>query len=133
MRKIPLKFRLIAAGFYVILAMVSISMPFASIPIFGLLWPNTKTTHPLIDRSGRDALNYALNHSLSMLVVVSFFVILSITCPVNCQDKSFDNLILSILGLVQATYLISSIIAGIFALRGYHFNNRLIYPFVLDE
>ena len=133
MRKIPLKFRLVAAGFYVILAMVSISMPFAAIPILGLVWTNTKTIHPLLDRSGRDSFNYALNHSLSMLIFVSFFVILSITCPINCQDQSFDNFILSTFGLIQATYFISSIIAGIFALRGYSFNNRLIYPFVIDE
>jgi hypothetical protein len=67
------------------------------------------------------------------LIAAGFYVILSITCPVSCQDKSFDHFILSTLGLVQATYFISSIIAGIFALRGYQFNNKLIYPFVLDE
>jgi uncharacterized Tic20 family protein len=103
-------------------------------PIVALFsWRVTKNIHPFVDRSGRDAVNCALNMLVGTLSSILFCTfIFSVTCGVGNQDPTLFFISLFILCCVELAYFINSVITGIFALRGYSFKSRLIYPFIKE-
>jgi uncharacterized protein len=123
---IPLKFRLLAAGFHVAAIMTSIGL--FLVPI---VWISTRQLHPFVDRSGKDAINCMLNSLMgTMLFTLLCVFVFAITCGTGSQDPSLLFLTLIPLSLVIIIYSINSIIAAIFAFGGYNFKSRLIYPFI---
>jgi uncharacterized Tic20 family protein len=110
---------------------------FISLPII-LFWPIvswgawqiTKTIDPFVDLAGQDVLNYTLGNSIAIFcLTVALFVINGTLYKV----KYFHEVSLAILILVVATFVMTSVVAGIFALRGYRLNNILIHPFWRDR
>jgi uncharacterized Tic20 family protein len=126
---IPLKFRLIAAGLHAIGL-----IPTMAAIITPLLWIMTKEIHPFVDLSGRDAINCAVNTFIGTMISVLFCVfVFSVTCGVGNQDPTLILWSFVLFCGVSIAYFINSMIAGIFAFRGYRFQSRLIYPFIRDE
>jgi uncharacterized Tic20 family protein len=124
---IPLKFRLIAAGFHVINVLFSS----LSTPLVWLLWMFTKQLDPFVDRAGRDALNCAISTFLGVLfcTLVCIFVF-SITCGVGNQDPTPFIWSLIPLVAVSCIYFLNSTISAIFAVQGYGFKSPIVYPFI---
>jgi uncharacterized Tic20 family protein len=99
-------------------------------------WLITKRIHPFVDRAGRSIINYTLN--MLMLALCLLFIFIS-TCGIftngNSGGSMGDNFILVSLftlnGLAIA-HALNSVVAGIFALQGLQFKNRLVYPFLRD-
>jgi uncharacterized Tic20 family protein len=153
--EISQKLRLIACGLYMVstipsilllliqivkipvgtILIVSTILVFSSQSIIALFaWKKTQHIHPFVDRSGRDALNCALNTLLGRIAATLFCTfIFSVTCGIGNPDPSLFLISLLILSCVELAYFTNSVISGIFALRGYSFNNRLIYPFIRSE
>jgi uncharacterized Tic20 family protein len=99
-------------------------------------WLVTKKIHPFIDRAGRSIINYALN--MLMLTLCLLFIFIS-TCGVftngNSGGSMGDNFILVslvTLNCLAIAHTLNSVVAGIFALQGLQFKNRLVYPFLRD-
>jgi uncharacterized Tic20 family protein len=99
-------------------------------------WLLTKRSHPFVDRAGRSIINYALNMLLLTLFLLFAFIT---TCGVvtsgNSGGSIADNFLfasLVTLNCLAIAYALNAGIAGIFALNGLQFKNRLIYPFVRD-
>jgi hypothetical protein len=155
---IPLKFRLLAAGLYLIgsipivliLLFVLILTMGGSIltTIFNLLvgvyiilvivsaisWITTSEVHPFISKSRKIAINYALNNLVAIFLCAIFCVfVFMTTCGIGNQDPTPLLLSLLLFAGVMMMYLINSIVTAIFALRGYCFKSRLIYAFIRDE
>jgi uncharacterized Tic20 family protein len=159
--KIPLKFRFLAAllystgmipvGFGVafslknndisqnsIASIIIYAIIFGSQIVFhllvtcGLLWLFTKKKHPFVDRSGRYAFHYALN---ALIARVFYIFALALTCGV--VEQSINNVLLNtylvIISCIEIIYFLSSLIASIFAMRGCHFENSFITPFIKPE
>ena len=94
-------------------------------------WKITKNIHPFVDRSGRDAVNCALNTLLGTIASILFCTfVFSVTWIVGSQDPTLLYISLFILSCVELAYFMNSVIAGIFAFRGYRLKSRLIYPFL---
>jgi uncharacterized Tic20 family protein len=97
-------------------------------------WKMTRNSHPFIDLSGRNAVNCAVNNLFGTIAYFLFFwVICSVPFRVENQYSIFLTLLLVtpfILRSLQLAYFMNFVIAGIFALRGYSFKSRLIYPFL---
>jgi uncharacterized Tic20 family protein len=124
--RIPLKFRALAAGLHVFGA-----IPVLSVLITPILWTIVKEIHPFVDQSGKDAINYALNTFVGMMATLAFSMfVFSVTCGIGNQDPTLVLLSLLLFCCVSIVYFLNSIVAAIFALRGYSFNSRLIYPFI---
>lgn len=127
--KIPLKSCLIAAVTHLIAA-----VPITGVLIAPILWVIVKNLHPFIDISGRDAMNCAVNTFLGTMASLLFSLfVFSVTCGVGNQDPTIVLSSLLLFCGVSIAYFINSLIAAIFALRGYRFQSRLIYPFIKDE
>jgi uncharacterized Tic20 family protein len=86
---------------------------------------------PFVDRSGRDAVNCAVNTLLGMTVSTLLYTF--IFSGGGSQDPTLLLISLFILCYIEFAYFMNSVIAGIFALRGYSFKSRLIYPFIKDR
>ncbi len=124
---IPLKFRLLAAGFHVI----NVLFLTISAPLVWLLWMFTKQLDPFVDRAGRDALNCAINTFIGMMACTLFCIfVFSVTCGVGNQDPNPFLWSLVPLAAVYGIYLLNSMIAAIFAIQGYGFKSLIIYPFI---
>ena len=171
--QIPLKFRAIAAGLHAIAtlpavsAILSLSQLFFSsfftdigissiingIPsrfifiisplIIWILWLFTKSIHPFIDRSGKNAINYALNSLLGLMFsALLFSSIFAATCgiaAISIGGQTGSGLFeigtkaTIVCGIafycVALAYLLSSLVAGIHVWNGSYFKSRFIYPF----
>ncbi|WP_310489548.1 hypothetical protein [Chamaesiphon sp. VAR_69_metabat_338] len=99
-------------------------------------WRLTGRIHPFVDRAGRSVLNYTLNMSLLILCLVFAFIS---TCGLAVNGyfgqslgTNFVLISLVTLNCIAIAYALNSVIAGIFAFRGLHFKNRLVYPFLRD-
>jgi uncharacterized Tic20 family protein len=99
-------------------------------------WLLTKRIHPFVDRAGRIIINYTLN--MLLLTICLLFVFIS-TCGLvangNFGQSVGDNFILVslvTLNCIAIAYALNSVIAGIFALQGLQFKNRVVYPFLRD-
>jgi uncharacterized Tic20 family protein len=128
--QIPLKFRLLAAGFH----LLNILFSTVSTPLIWLLWIFTKQLDPFVDRAGRDAINCAINIFFGLMVCTLFcIVVFSVTCGVGSQDPNPFLWSLIPLAAVYGIYLLNSTIAAIFAIRGYGFKSPIIFPFISSE
>jgi uncharacterized Tic20 family protein len=121
-------FGLIAVDFLIGLPMTII------LPIVILIvWQITRKIHPFVDLSGKDVLNYSLN---SLIVTIFFTFVTSTTCGIVSIVNSSTSIVfiasLIIINAVPIVYTINSVVAGIYALRGYRFKNRLIHSFIQD-
>jgi uncharacterized Tic20 family protein len=94
-----------------------------------VIWQITKQIDPFVNLAGRDVLNYALSNLAAILALTIIFFVVS---GALYKLKYFEEVSFAILILVIAVFVMISVIAGIFALRGYRFNNILIYPFLQD-
>lgn len=110
---------------------------FVSLPLIVVLpvmswtiWLITKDLDPFVDLAGRDAINYALNNLILILGLTVMIVAIS---NFLSKLKYFHEVSSTILLLGVATFVMSSAVAGIFALRGYRFKNSLIHPFIRDN
>ncbi len=145
--KIPQKLRLIATGSHTIggiafiifilliyqntFAMLGIILLTVQPAIVGSYWAMIRNIHPFVDRSGRDAFNCAVNTVIGTIVSILFCTfIFSVTWRVGSQDPTLFYISLFILSCVELAYFMNSVIAGIFAFRGYRLKSRLIYPFL---
>jgi uncharacterized Tic20 family protein len=125
---ISLKFRCLAAGIHLVAA-----IPLNGVLIAPILWILVKNLHSFIDVSARDAINCAINTFLGTMVSLLFSIfVFSVTCGAGNQDPTLVLYSLILVCGVAIAYFINSLIAVIFALRGYRFQNRLIYPFIRD-
>ncbi len=128
--EIPLKFRLLAAGFH-ILAMISPIVYLIGILLVPIIWICTRQLHPFVDRSGKDAINCMLNaFMVTMVFTLLCIFVFAMTCGTGNPDPSLVIISLIPLCLVAIIYLTNSLVAAIFAFRGYTFKSRLIYPFI---
>jgi uncharacterized Tic20 family protein len=160
--QIPLKFRAIAAGLQAIATIPAASVVISPIayatiinsviyPEFAylatgfisiaspiitwILWLFTKSIHPFVDESGRNAINYALNSLLGLLFSALFSVfVFAVTCGSGIGGLvQFGLVAIPLCGIiffcVATAYFISSIVAGISAWNGSYFKSRFIYPF----
>jgi uncharacterized Tic20 family protein len=158
--EIPLKLRLLAVALHLIGGSIATCMiagvallGFSSLPIIGgllssstfliplsifispplilVLWVQTRDVHPFLDQTGRDAINCLLSTVVGMLLSIVFTIfIFSVTCGIGNQDPTPFFLSFIPFALVVITYFFNSIVAAIFAIRGYRLNSRLVYPFV---
>ena len=171
--RIPLKFRAIAAGLHAIATLPAVSVILILSQIFfssfftnigistiingipvrfifilspilsWILWLSTKSIHPFIDRSGKNAINYALNSFLALLfsALLSIFVF-GLTCGIavvgigaqtgsGLTDLGMQASIVCAIATycVAIAYPIGSTVAGINAWNGSYFTSRFIYPF----
>ena len=95
-----------------------------------VIWMITRTMHPFVDLIGRDVLNYTLCNLITTIGSTIMVVIASrslYTVP-YVHEVSFG-----ILHFEIAAFVINSIVAGIFSLRGDRYQSILIYPFVRDK
>jgi uncharacterized Tic20 family protein len=158
--EIPLKLRLIAVALHLIGGSIALSMiagvallGFSSLPIIGgvlsssffliplsifispplilVLWVQTRDIHPFANQAGRDAINCLLSTIVGLLTSIVFTIfVFSVTCGIGNPDPNPFFLSLIPFALVSITYFCNSIVAAIFAFRGYRLNSRLIYPFI---
>jgi uncharacterized Tic20 family protein len=105
---------------------------FYTLVLSGLLWIFTKAKHPFVARSGRYAFHYALN---ALIMRVFYIFVFSMTCGVVAQSISdtLMSIYLVIIICIEIAYFMNSLIASILALRGYHFENSFITPFIKPE
>jgi uncharacterized Tic20 family protein len=110
---------------------------FISLPTI-LLWPIiswgtwqiTRAIDPFVDLAGRDVFNYTLSNLATTLCLTVVLVVIS---GILYKVKYFHEVSLTILVLVVAVFVMTSIVAGIFSFRGYRFSNILIHPFLHDR
>jgi uncharacterized Tic20 family protein len=95
-----------------------------------VLWLAVKSIDSFVDLAGRDAINYTVS---SLIVIVCFTATIFAMSGTLYKLKYFYELSLHMLNGVAAAWVINSVVAGIFALRGYRFSNSLIYPFIRDR
>ncbi len=116
--QIPLKFRIIAA----IIHLIAWISPIISIPITWIVWMVTKELHPLIDQSGKSALNFQSSLALYLVAAIGIF---GAVCGLSANNNiagtiatllAYPNfLIISILGFASFSL---PIIAAIFTIYG---------------
>jgi uncharacterized Tic20 family protein len=129
---IPLKIRLLAAGFHTLNALFP-ALSIFSILVIWVAWLCTRNIHPFVDLAGRNALNCAINNLLWTTVGVTVcLLVFSLTCGLGNQDPSLFMISLMLVSLLVLAYVIYALVAGVFALKGYNLKSRLIYPFVQD-
>lgn len=130
---IPLKIRLLAAGFHALNVLFPILSIF-SIIIIWIVWIFTRNIHPFVNLAGRNALNCAINSLLWTTVGLTLCVLLfSLTCGLGNQDPFPFMLGLALVSFLVFAYIIYALVAGIYAFTGSNFKSRLIYPFIQDE
>jgi uncharacterized Tic20 family protein len=121
-------FGLIAMDFFVGLPM-TIALP---IVVF-IVWKITRKIHIFVDLAGKDVLNYSLN---SLLVILCSTFVTCTTCGVvSAINPSAGTIFITGLIIINSVALadtIKSVVAGIYALRGYRFKNRFIHSFIQD-
>jgi uncharacterized Tic20 family protein len=113
----------------IVLYFVCISLPMTLIlPIISWgTWVITKAMHPVVDLAGRDVLNYTLGNLISTICLA---ILLGVTNGFLYKVPYFNEVSFGILNLVIAAFVMTSIVAGIFALRGDRYQSILIHPFV---
>jgi uncharacterized Tic20 family protein len=119
----------IFGGFIVLATVFIIPSPI----IVWILWRFTKNIHPFIDKSGRNAINYALNSFLALLFTALFSTfIFAVTCGSGLVEIGLAALSACAIAFycVAIAYFISSLSAGITVLNGSYFKSGFIYPFV---
>ncbi len=158
---IPLKFRLMAAGIHLFGAIfifpifgfniiytfemrrsnwyaIEIIVPTYLIGLLAILtlsivnwilWQLTKRVHRFVARSAGNA----TNHTLNMLFVVLFCIYLQLTTGMSGNSFNFSLKSSILVHCVALAYAIDSLATGIFILRGYDFQNRLIHPFIKSK
>ncbi len=89
-----------------------------------LLCALTYRIHPFVDLVGRDAIRQTCNR-LIILVIILFVILLA-----NVDAITYTGII--IYYCIEATYFANSVVCGILSIRGYHFKNRLLIPFIKD-
>jgi hypothetical protein len=94
-----------------------------------ILWKLTRRIHPFVARSGINATNNALN----MLVVILCCAYVNITTCMGNNGGNFSLKSSILVHCVALAYAIDSLVVGIFMLRGYDFQNFLIYPFIKSK
>jgi uncharacterized Tic20 family protein len=155
---IPLKARLLAAGYFIIssshvaislLAVIALTgglsiftlIVYLTIGLYVLLliaisaaWVTNRETDPFLDISRKEAINHALSNLLAIVLcsLLCIFVFLT-TCGIGNSDLMPLIISFLVFAVVMVAYLINSIVAAIFALRGYTFKSFLIYPFIKYE
>jgi uncharacterized Tic20 family protein len=90
-----------------------------------------KKIHPFIDKSGADAIDHMLNTVVSILLC---YVVMMVSFEIVGGSGS-ENMTPVEIGFIVSTglayfYSGSSAIAIILAIRGNHYENRVIYSFV---
>ncbi len=120
-------------GLVAIEFLVGLPMTIVLPVVLFIIWQITRRIHSFIDLSGKDVLNYSLN---SLLVILCFSFVTCTTCSVvSVMNPAAGTIFIVGLVIINCTalaYTIGSIVAGIYALRGYRFKNRLIYSFIPD-
>ncbi len=127
--EIPLKFRLLAAGFQVIGAIA----PIVSIPITWILWAITKQLHPFVDRSGKSVLNFQTSIALYIIVISGFLSIVCGAFPVNAIQSIvlfISYPVICLLSILLLSSFVLSIFATILALNGKVYNYPLTIKFL---
>jgi uncharacterized protein len=130
--EIPLKFRLLAAGFQVIGAVA----PIVSIPITWILWTITKQLHPFVDQSGKSALNFQTSIALYIIVIAGSLGIICGVFPVNAIQLIVLFISYPVIFLFSVLILSSfvlSIFATILALNGKVYNYPLTITFLSES
>jgi uncharacterized Tic20 family protein len=99
-----------------------------------IVWNITRKIHPFVDLAGKDVLNYSLNSLVSTLIF-SFVTCTTygVVSMINPAAGSIFIVGLIIINGMALAYTINTVIAGIYALRGYRFKNRLIHSFIRNE
>ena len=112
--------------------LLCVSLPLVVVlPIMSwAMWRVTREIDPVVDRAGRDVLNYAISNLISILCLTVTIVVIS---GFLFKMKYFLEVSLATLLLSVAAFAMTSTVAGVFALRGYRFKNRLIHPFIKDR
>jgi uncharacterized Tic20 family protein len=110
---------------------------FASLPMMAIwpiitwaTWLATRAIHPFVDLAGRDVLNYTLGNLISILGLTILLVVMS---SFLYKVPYFHEVSFGILNFVIAAFVMNSIVAGMFALRGDRYQSILIHPFVRDK
>lgn len=130
---IPLKIRLLAAGFHALNVLFPILSIFSALIIW-IVWIFTRNIHPFVDLAGRNAFNCAINNLLWLMVGLTLcFSLFSLTCGIGSQDPGPVMLGLAFISFFALAYVIYALVAGIYALTGSNFKSRLIYTFLQDE
>jgi uncharacterized Tic20 family protein len=123
---LPIIGGILSSSFFIILLSI-----FISPPLILVLWVQTRDIHPFVNQAGRDAINCLLSTIVGLLTSIVFTIfILSMTCGIGNPDPYSFFLSLIPFALVSITYFCNSIVAAIFAFRGYRLNSRLIYSFI---
>jgi uncharacterized Tic20 family protein len=94
------------------------------------IWMITRTMHPFVDLAGRDVLNYTLGNLITTLGLTILLVVVSGSLY---KVPYFHEVSFGILNFVVTAFVINSIVAGIFALRGDRYRSILIHPFIRDN
>jgi uncharacterized Tic20 family protein len=110
----------------IVLYFVCINLPMTLIlPIISwVTWKIVRTMHPFVDLAGRDMLNYTLGNSIATLSLTILLVVVSRSLY---HVPYFHEVSFGILNFVVTAFVINSIVAGIFALRGDRYQSILIY------
>jgi uncharacterized Tic20 family protein len=96
-----------------------------------LLWGLTKKIHPFIDRSGANATDYMLNTVVSILLCyVLMMVSFGIVGGSGSENMMPIEIGFIVSGCLSCFYSTSSVITIILAIKGNHYENRIIYSFV---
>jgi hypothetical protein len=99
-----------------------------------LLWIFTPSMNHFVDCARRDVSNTLINSFLGTTICITSVVfVFWTTCGMGSEDTNPLGISLIITYVVASGYFLHSVIAAIFALRGYRFVNRLIYPFFREE
>jgi uncharacterized Tic20 family protein len=108
---------------------IFVSLPMMAIwPIISwVMWLTTRTIHAFVDLAGRDVLNYALGNLISTLGLT---ILLVVTSRFLYKVPYFHEVSFGILNFVVAAFVMNSIVASMFALRGDRYQSILIHPFV---
>ncbi len=108
---------------------------------FGMLflsfffWISTSKIHPFIQLAGRDVTSYTMNNALILTLILMIFPSLCgvysasrLNFKFNPSDITINGMI-AMMSFTNIVYSINSVVCGIFAIRGYHFENKFICPF----
>jgi hypothetical protein len=98
------------------------------------LWIFTPRIDYFVDCARRDTINILINSFLGITICITSVVfVFWTTCGMGSQDTNPLGISVLITYIVTSGYFLHSVIAAIFALMGYRFVNRLIYPFFREE
>jgi uncharacterized Tic20 family protein len=98
-----------------------------------LLWKYLSSIHSFIDLSGRDATNAALSMMLGILFCCTLLYIVTGGGPGLAEPNLMLMANILFFICLPISYLLNSLVAGIFALRGQHFKSYLVYQFIRNK